>query len=110
MWSLFGYESHLPIVLVESEFDAMLIQQEASDLCNSIALGGAGKRADSVTHEILKSAPLILFALDFDEAGKKQYGFWRQSYLNLRAWPVPTTKSPGDAFKNGISTLNLVNT
>jgi len=72
-------------------------------LCNSIALGGAGKRADAATHEFLRNVPLILFALDFDEAGKKQFRFWRQSYSNLRAWPVPLTKSPGDAFKNGVS-------
>jgi len=101
--SFFGCDTHLPAVLVESEFDAILIQQEACDLCNSIALGGAGKRADAASHEFLRNVPLILFALDFDETGKKQYGFWRQSYSNLRAWPVPLTKSPGDAFKNGVS-------
>ncbi len=101
--SLFGYDNDLPTVLVESEFDAILIQQEACDLCNSIALGGAAKRADAATHDFLRNVPLILFALDFDEAGKKQYGFWRQSYSNLRAWPVPVTKSPGDACKNGIN-------
>jgi DNA primase len=101
--SLFGYESHQPTVLVESEFDAMLIQQEACDLCSSIALGGAGKRADAATHEFLTTVPLILFALDFDKTGKKQYGIWRQNYPNLRAWPAPITKSPGDAFKKGVS-------
>jgi DNA primase len=101
--SLFGYDNHLPTVLVESEFDAILVQQEACDLCNSIALGGAAKRADAVTQGFLRNVPLILFALDFDEAGKRQYGFWRQNYTNLRAWPVPVTKSPGDAFKDGIN-------
>lgn len=100
--SLFGHRSHPTAVLVESEIDAMLIQQEAYDLCNSIALGGASKRPDAAMHEFLWNVPLILFALDFDNAGKKQYGFWRQRYSNLRAWPIPITKSPGDAFKNGV--------
>lgn len=100
--SFFG-QSHKPsAILVESEFDAIIIQQEAGDLCRSIALGGAAKKADAATHQLLKNIPQILYALDFDEAGKKQYRFWRQSYRNLRAWPVPITKSPGDALKNGI--------
>lgn len=106
--SLFGHDRHLCALLVESEFDAILIQQEACELCSSIALGGAGKRADAETHEFLRNVPLILYALDFDEAGSKQYRFWRDTYPNLRAWPVPITKSPGDAFKNGVSILQWI--
>lgn len=67
--SLFGL-ALLPIVLVEAELDALLIMQEASDVCLAMALGGVSKLPDQQTHEILKSADLILFALDFDDAGK----------------------------------------
>lgn len=99
----FGYNESLPAIIVESELDAILVQQEAWRLCSTLALGGATKRPDIVTHNLLKKCPQILYALDFDDAGKQQYGFWRQNYLNLRAWPTPIKKSPGDAFKNGVS-------
>jgi hypothetical protein len=63
-------------VILESELDALLIQQFASDLVFCIALGGAQKNPDLEIHELLKSTPLILFSLDFDEAGKNAYCFW----------------------------------
>jgi hypothetical protein len=88
-----------PVIIVESELDAILIQQEASDLVCSIALGGVSKKPDAKTHNYLKRASLILLSLDFDDAGKKKYSFWMTLYPNLRAWPAPFCKSPGDSFK-----------
>lgn len=82
-----------PIVIVEAEIDAILIQQFASDICCSLALGGVGKRPDKHTHEILKRAPLILLSLDYDEAGKKEYSFWMLTYANLRPWPASKGKA-----------------
>ena len=86
-----------PVVIMESELDAILTQQFASDLCCCLALGGVGKRPDKYLHEFLAKAPLILLALDYDEAGKKEYPFWMSLYPNLRPWPAPKGKSPGDA-------------
>ena len=96
--SLYGDISN-PVIIVESELDAILIQQEASDLVCSIALGGVSKKPDAKTHNYLKRASLILLSLDFDDAGKKKYSFWMTLYPNLRAWPAPFCKSPGDSFK-----------
>lgn len=101
--SWFGYEENLPMIIVESEIDAILVKQEVDGLCSVLALGGAAKRPDINTHNLLKKVSLILFALDFDDAGKKAYNFWRKRYQNLRPWPIPQLKSPGDAIKNGIS-------
>lgn len=101
--SWFGQNDELPVTIVEAEIDAILIQQEASSLCSSLALGGAAKKPDAATDLRLRKNPLLLFALDFDEAGKKEFLYWRESYPHLRAWPIPKTKSPGDAFKEGIS-------
>lgn len=88
-----------PVIIVESELDAILIQQEASDLVCSIALGGVSKKPDVELHELLKRAPLILLSLDFDDPGKKRYSFWMRQYPNLRPWPAPYFKSPGDALE-----------
>ncbi len=51
--SIYG-DINKPIVIVEAEIDAILIQQFASDICCSLALGGVSKRPDKHTHEILK--------------------------------------------------------
>jgi len=87
-----------PVIIVESELDAILIQQEASDLVCSIALGGVSKKPDAELHARLKQAALILLSLDFDDVGKKHYLFWIKLYPNLRPWPAPFFKSPGDAI------------
>lgn len=96
--SIYGDRSK-PLIIVESELDAILIQQEASELVCSIALGGVSKKPDVELHDLLKRAPLILLSLDFDEAGKKHYSFWMKQYPNLHPWPVPYSKSPGDALE-----------
>jgi DNA primase len=96
--SVYGDPSK-PIIIVESELDAILIQQEAAYLVCSIALGGVSKKPDVELHELLKRVPLILLSLDFDEPGKKHYSFWIKHYPNLRSWPAAHGKSPGDLFK-----------
>ncbi|ADI37900.1 putative uncharacterized protein [Waddlia chondrophila 2032/99] len=95
-----------PIIIVESELDAILAQQEASHLVCSVALGGVSKKPDAKLDTILRQAPLILLSLDFDEAGKKHCAFWMRQYSNLRLWPCPFTKSLGDAFQT--SPANLI--
>lgn len=107
-FAVFG-DRALPIVLVEAEFDAMLIQQEAGDVCCSVALGGAGKKPDKKIHQFLKSARRVLFSLDFDEAGRKAYLFWRKNYQNLTAWPVPCGKSPEEAYSSGVNLRDWIN-
>lgn len=103
--SVYG-DLNKPIVVMESELDAILVQQEASSLCCCIALGGVSKRPDTHIHSQLLKSSLILLALDYDEAGKKEYLFWMSLYPNLRPWPVPKGKSPGDAFKLGVNLFN----
>lgn len=96
--------SHLKIiVIVESEFDGMLVIQEAGESCSCLSVGGAENKPDAESDLLLRKADLLLFALDFDDAGKKAYAFWRSNYPNLRPWPVPREKSPGDAFLAGVN-------
>lgn len=87
-----------PVVIVESELDAILIQQYVSHLVWRVALGGVSKKPDQQLHARLNRSPLILLSLDHDEAGKKRYAFWMKLYPNLRPWPAPKAKSPGDAL------------
>lgn len=95
--SLYG-DSSKPIIIVESELDAILIQQFASDLCCCLALGGVGKKPDKQTDDLLRKSQQILLSLDYDEAGKKEYAFWMRNYSNIHPWPASKGKSPGDSF------------
>lgn len=98
--SLYGDKEKPVAIVLESELDAMLIQQEAGDICCCIALGGATKKPDFHIDQLLKNIPLILWCLDNDEAGKKAALWWRENYINLKFWQAPIGKSPGDAFKD----------
>lgn len=98
--SIFGVTQHQVVVVVESEFDALLIHQNATDLCFCIALGGVTKKPDLHTEHLLRQAKFILWCLDNDEAGRNVAFWWRSAYPNLRFWPAPVGKSPGDAFKD----------
>lgn len=88
-------------VLVESEFDGMLIIQEVGNSCSCLALGGAQKEPDEMLHQWLDDRDLILFALDFDEGGQVEYDWWQTTFSQLEPWPVPEEKSPGDYFVRG---------
>ncbi len=98
----------LPTLLVEAELDAIKVYQEAANICACVATGGASKKPDAETHSKLLKTPLLLFALDDDEAGCKAYKFWRKIYRNLHPWPAPFAKSPADACKAGANILNWV--
>ncbi len=101
MLPILGDPLNQVVVIVEAEFDGMLVIQEAQDLCACVALGGAQKEPHPSLRQWLLNRKLVLFALDFDDAGKAEYSHWQQSYPNLEPWPVPEEKSPGDYFKAG---------
>lgn len=89
-----------PVVVVESELDAVLISQEAGDLATSIALGTARGKPDESATALLKAASMILVALDFDDAGKAAWPWWPSNFPNARAWPSACGKDIGDMVAN----------
>jgi hypothetical protein len=99
-----------PILIMESEFDAMLTYDAVGSLYCVIALGGAQKKPDLQLHEHLKNNPKILLSLDFDESGMSANYFWKSLYPQLIIWPVPMGKSPGDAIKLGIDLKKWIKT
>ena len=101
--SVYGSNYDLPIIILESELDAMLVQQEAEHLCFAIALGGATKKPNTYINSLLIKSPLTLFSLDYDEAGIKAYKWWENRYKNLFIWFPHIEKSIGDAFQKGLS-------
>jgi DNA primase len=99
----YGNNYSLPIIILESELDAILVQQEASDLCLSLALGGATKKPDNYIHSLLVKASIVIFSLDFDEAGIKAYKWWKNNYKNTFIWVAPFEKSIGEAYLKGLN-------
>jgi hypothetical protein len=82
---------------MESELDAIFIQQFTEDLCCCMAIP-AGNKPDIWADRILRGAPQLIFSMDFDEAGQKTFQFWKSAYPHIKAWPSPREKSIGDAF------------
>ena len=85
-----------PVVVVESELDAVLTAQEARDLVCAVALRSARGRPDAEAHALLLAAPVILVATDGDEAGATAWPWWRTNYPQAKRWPVPAGKDVGD--------------
>ena len=54
----------LPIVLIESDLDAMLLWQEAGDFCLPVALGSCSTRPNQEDYFTLRKASKILYSLD----------------------------------------------
>lgn len=85
-----------PVVIVESELDAVLVHQEAGGLVGALALGTASGKPDADATAYLRAAPRLLVALDFDEAGFKAFPWWRQHFAQAKPWPTPEGKDVGD--------------
>jgi len=92
------------VVVVESELDAILLNQEAGDLCSVIALGSAANKPDSRTDTLLRAARTILASLDEDAAGgKAAWAFWSKQYgRKVKRWHCFKGKDPSESWKNGM--------
>lgn len=93
-------------VLIETERDAAMIWSKVRDLgVGTMATGGASKRPDAESAAMLRSADLILNALDSDEAGAVNSArFWDREFPQCKRWPSPPSmgKDAGEAFGEGL--------
>lgn len=100
--SIYGDTSLDVGFVIESELDAILVQQFASDLVYCIALGGSTKPLDIHTNELLKKTPIIFFCPDFDEAGALAWVRWKKMFPGIHRILTPDGKSAGDAYLAGV--------
>jgi hypothetical protein len=91
-------------VIIESELDAIMVWGKIrANKIGVVALGSAQRHPELETYEKLKTVPVILNALDYDQAGRKAIVWWEERFPEThRRWPVPHGKDPGDAFKAGL--------
>lgn len=90
-------------VVIETELDGCLIDQEAGDLVGVLALGSCSLKPDSRSCDALRSSFCILNALDFDGAGAKARTWWDENFDQAKRWPVPVGTDPGEAYQAGLN-------
>lgn len=77
-------------VVLESELDAILIQQEAGDLVNVVALGNSSRKPTATAHRLLQSTARIMCAFDCDDAGAAALAWWMDTYAHAAPLFVPS--------------------
>jgi hypothetical protein len=90
-----------PLVIVEGEFDALLLGQELRDLATVVTLGSASSLPHlTALAEMLAAAPWFI-ATDADPAGDKAAITWHASALRVR--PPPPFNDWTEASQGGIN-------
>jgi hypothetical protein len=90
-----------PLVIVEGEFDALLLGQELVDLAAVVTLGSASARPEGSTFLAMLPAPAWLVATDADEAGDKAASGWPPRARRVR--PPAPFKDWTEAFQYPIN-------
>jgi len=94
-------EPGCPLVIVEGEFDALLLGQELRDLAAVVTLGSASSRPDlTARSEMLAAAPWFI-ATDADAAGDKAASGWPA--LARRVRPPEPFKDWTEAARAGVN-------
>jgi DNA primase len=99
--SIYGATSLRTALVLESELDALLVQQFAGDLLYCVALGGSTKPIDAETDALLRRTQNVLFLPDFDKAGAVAWSKWKKLMPGIKRILTPHEKSAGDYFLAG---------
>jgi DNA primase len=104
--ALYGADTlapNAPVVLVEGEFDALVITQEAIDLAGVVATGSTAGARHVYWIGKLALAGQVLVAFDNDEGGEQASAFWIDALNSqVKRWR-PFYGDPSDMHKDGIS-------
>ena len=88
-----------PLVIVEGEFDALLLGQELRELAAVVTLGSASAKAEAPTlFKLLAAAPWCV-ATDADDAGDRSAEWWPAGAIRVRP---PVGKNWTEAAQAGV--------
>ena len=76
-------------VILESELDAIVLAQESTRPLFIVALGSAQKKPDEALMEMLNLCPVVLVALDNDQAGAVAARWWLENMSNSFRTLIP---------------------
>ena len=97
-----GISPGKPVIIVESELDAIMMFQEAGKQVGVLALGSAAiKLSRTMFTFINEKIPVVLICMDNDQAGREAGNRLLTHLKNAINWPVPDGygKDPGGAWK-----------
>lgn len=99
-----GQDRETTMIVVESELDGLLLNQETGDLASCISMGNAQAKPDRITHQALTAAEIVLVSFDSDDAGARAaWAFWPEQYGGkAKRWPCIKGKDPSEARLNGL--------
>lgn len=100
-----GMEKKIATV-VETELDAIMIDEHAGDITAAVAVGSASAKPTKEAADALAQKIRILDALDADTAGDAAAKWWSETFPNSRRHlPAPgdniKAKDPGELFEQG---------
>jgi DNA primase len=81
-----GIRPGIPVVVVEGEFDALAVAQEAGEVVAAVATGSTSGARNPRWVERIVAAPLVLVAFDDDDAGDTAAGWWLDAISHARRW------------------------
>lgn len=90
-------------VVVESGFDAILLDALGGGLIGGITTWNSSARPDCRAHALLEGCECILGGLDYDQGGDEQQEWWKATYRHYRRLPAlhGGAKDPGQAIEDG---------
>ncbi len=89
-----------PLIVVEGDFDALILGQELGELAAVVTLGSASGRPDPGIFASMLAAPRWFLATDADDAGDKAAGRWPAR--SRRARPPAPFKDWTEARQGGV--------
>lgn len=92
--------SETPVVLVEGEFDALAVLQEAGDLVAPVATGSTSGARRERWRSTLAKAPAVLVSFDEGAAGESASKVWEAALPNGIRWP-PHADDTGEMLEQG---------
>ena len=90
-------------MILEGEFDALLVRQLAGDLVEAVTLGGASDRLNAESSRAVPCAPVVLVATDADTAGEKAAKEWAKLTARARRCKPPKGKDITEAVAAGVA-------
>lgn len=87
---------HAPLIIAESELDALLLWQELDLFVRPLAMLTAGAKPDPRA-----KAGTVLYSMDFDKAGINSFATWYAHNASTLAYPPNTGKDISEMFKAG---------
>ena len=97
-----GVAAAKPLMILESELDAILIAQETAEHIGVLGMGTTAMKFNPAMIRYLSEyIPIILVSLDNDQSGKEKTSRLISELPNAIDWPIPEKygKDPGEAFK-----------